>query len=224
MNGYLRQSTASQVRTVGPFIDDVDFKSLENALSIANTDIKIKKNGGASGNKNSGGATADGAGGLYHLTWDATDTNTVGELYYSIKVAGALVVFGSYVVLEEAVYDALYATDATGVAAAGALEATTQSILTDTAEIGTAGAGLTNITLPAATVTAVADGLLKRDMSAVSGEAARSPLNALRLLRNKWTLSGGTLTVTEEDDTTTAWTAPVTTDGAAEPVTGIDPT
>ena len=33
MNGYLKQSTASQVRTIGPFIDDTDFKSLENALS-----------------------------------------------------------------------------------------------------------------------------------------------------------------------------------------------
>ena len=112
MHGYLKQSTASQVRTVGPFVDDTDFKTLENALSIANTDIKLKKNGAASGNKNSGGATADGAGGLYHLTWDATDTDTVGELSFSIKVSGSLVVFGTYVVLEEAIYDALFGASA----------------------------------------------------------------------------------------------------------------
>jgi hypothetical protein len=111
---YLKQSTASQTRTIGPFVDDTDFKTLENGLTIANTDILLKKNGGASAAKNSGGATADGSGGMYHLTFDATDSATVGELFYSVKVAGALVVFGSFTVLEEAVYDALYAASATG--------------------------------------------------------------------------------------------------------------
>ena len=95
-------------------MDDTDFKILENALTIANTDVKIKKNGAASGNKNSGGATADGAGGLYHLTWDATDTATVGELYFSVLVSGSLVVFGSYTVLSAAAYDATFASAATG--------------------------------------------------------------------------------------------------------------
>ena len=114
MNGFLRQSTASQVRAVGPFVDDTDFKTLETALSIANTDVKLKKNGAAAANKNSGGATADSTTGMYHLTFDATDSNTVGELFFSIKVAGALVVFGSYTVLEEVIYDALFAASAPG--------------------------------------------------------------------------------------------------------------
>lgn len=69
-----------------------------------------------------------------------------------------------------------------------------------------------------------ADALLKRDMSAVTGEAARSPLNALRFLRNKWTLVSTLLTVTKEDDTTTAWTATVGTTAGADPVTSTDPT
>lgn len=68
-----------------------------------------------------------------------------------------------------------------------------------------------------------ADALLKRDMSQVSGEAARSPLNALRFLRNKWAISAGVLTVYEEDDTTSAWTSALTTDGGASPVTVSDP-
>jgi hypothetical protein len=71
--------------------------------------------------------------------------------------------------------------------------------------------------------TLIADALLKRDMSAVTGEAARSPLNAFRFLRNKWTLAASTLTVTKEDDATTAWTAAVSTDAAAVPVVGSDP-
>lgn len=75
----------------------------------------------------------------------------------------------------------------------------------------------------ATALTAAADALLKRDMSAVTGEAARSPLNALRFLRNKWSISGTTLTVTKEDDSTSAWTSTVSTDAAADPVTASDP-
>jgi ActR/RegA family two-component response regulator len=67
-----------------------------------------------------------------------------------------------------------------------------------------------------------ADALLKRDMSAVTGEAARSPLNALRWLRNKWAISGSTLSVKKEDDTTEAWAGTVT-QTAGNPTTGIDP-
>ena len=69
----------------------------------------------------------------------------------------------------------------------------------------------------------VADAILKRDWTAVSGEASRSVLNALRWLRNKWTISAGTLTVTKEDDTATAWSGPVTSTAGADPVTGVDP-
>jgi len=113
MDGFLKQSTAGQVRWIGPFVDDTDFKTAETALTVANTDIKVSKNGAASASKNSGGGTHD-VNGMYAVTWDATDSATVGELKYSVKVAGALQVFGSYVVLEEAVYDALFGASALG--------------------------------------------------------------------------------------------------------------
>lgn len=74
------------------------------------------------------------------------------------------------------------------------------------------------------TATENADALLTRDWTAVTGEAARSTLNALRINRNRWVISGSTLTVYEEDDTTTAWTGPVTTSASADPITGVDPT
>lgn len=67
------------------------------------------------------------------------------------------------------------------------------------------------------------DSIFKRDMSSITGEAARSLLNAIRFLRNKWSISGTTLTVTKEDDTTSAWTTSLTTDAAANPVIGSDP-
>lgn len=40
-------------------------------------------------------------------------------------------------------------------------------------------------------------------------------------MKVEWTLSGGTLTVKKPDDTTTAYTKAVTSDGAANPVTGV---
>lgn len=112
MQGFLRQSTASQTRVVGPFLDDTDFKTPETALTIANTDVKLKKNGTAA-NKNSGGGTHTNSGD-YSLTFDATDTATVGELKGTVVVAGALPVFFCFLVLEEAVYDALFAASAAG--------------------------------------------------------------------------------------------------------------
>jgi hypothetical protein len=77
--------------------------------------------------------------------------------------------------------------------------------------------------LASAERTAIADALLTRDWTSVTGEAARSVLNALRFLRNKWTLPGGTLSVKEEDDTTEAWAGAATTDAAAVPIVGVDP-
>ncbi len=72
----------------------------------------------------------------------------------------------------------------------------------------------------------IADAVLARDLG--SGTAAgtlneRTVRSALRVLRNKWSVSAGTLTATKEDDTTTAWTATVTSATGADPVTAVDP-
>lgn len=106
-------------------------------------------------------------------------------------------------------------TGADGVNLLSATQASIDAIETDT---GTSG-----VVISAATANQVADALLNRDMSAVSDTTARSPLNALRFLRNKYSVSGTTLTVTKEDDTTSAWTSTLTTDAGANPVTGSDP-
>lgn len=76
----------------------------------------------------------------------------------------------------------------------------------------------------APSATSIADAILTRDWTAVTGEASRSVLNALRALRNKVSRTSATeITVTEEDDTTAAWTATITTDNSASPITGVDP-
>lgn len=190
---YLKQSTATQHQPIGPFLDEDDGKTAETGLTIANTDIKLWKEGATSfANKNSGGAAYE-DNGFYGITFDATDTNTVGKLKMQIHVAGALPVFETFYVLEEAIYDALFAGSAAGFSSSGevtllaatqasidavetdtsttlqaeldaiqaavitnaagvdiaadiiAVKAETAAILADTAEIGTAGAGLTDV-------------------------------------------------------------------------------
>lgn len=113
MSSFLRQSTNSQSRSISAFVSDTDFKTAQTGLTIANTDVKLLKNGAASVNKNSGGGTHR-ANGSYSLTFDSTDTDTVGELEVTISVSGALVAWKTFWVLEEAVYDALVAASAPG--------------------------------------------------------------------------------------------------------------
>jgi hypothetical protein len=76
------------------------------------------------------------------------------------------------------------------------------------------------ITLTTTDFNNIADAVLKRDWTALSGEAAYSLLNAARMLRDKWNTTGGTLTVYKEDGSTTAWTRTLSTDPTAAPITG----
>lgn len=113
MAQVLRQSTASQEILLGPFVDSTDGDTAETGLTIANTDIKLFKHGGTTlTDKNSGGATHI-SNGYYYAVLDATDTDTVGNLEVHVKVAGALAVNREFIVVEEAVYDAIYASGAT---------------------------------------------------------------------------------------------------------------
>jgi len=128
--------------------------------------------------------------------------------------------------------DAIGASELAADALAEIADAVLDEALSGHSTAGTLGKALTDVlnavtstgvTIASATMTSIADALLKRDLSAVTGEASRSALNALRFLRNKWSVSGSTLTVTKEDDTTSAWTAAVTTNASADPVTAVDP-
>jgi hypothetical protein len=72
----------------------------------------------------------------------------------------------------------------------------------------------------------VADAVLNRDMSTGtdSGSATvRTIRQALRFLRNKWTLSGTTLSVKKEDDSTESWTAVVGTTPSSDGIISVDP-
>ncbi len=108
---YLRQATASQSRALGPFVDAAGVA--QTGLTINNTDIKLVINGAASANKNSGGGTHR-VNGVYGVTFDATDTATIGEMAVSVFVSGALGVSDKFFVIDAQQYDQL-TTDGTGV-------------------------------------------------------------------------------------------------------------
>lgn len=131
---YLRQSTASQEVHLGPFVDSTDAVTLESALTIANTDIKVYKAGAtAAANKNSGGATYD-ANGIYVAVFDATDTNTPGSGRIVVNMAGALPVFMDFTVLPAQVYDSLI--DGTDLLDANMSQISGAAVSTTTAQIG----------------------------------------------------------------------------------------
>ncbi len=106
---WLRYATASQEICIGRFVDSSDGNTEKTALSIANTDIKLFKNGATSlVSKNSGGATHM-ANGLYYTVMDGTDTDTLGLLEVHAHVSGALPIMRQFMVVPVDVYDAIVA-------------------------------------------------------------------------------------------------------------------
>lgn len=93
------------------------------------------------------------------------------------------------------------------------------------ADIATRAATGAAMTLTSGERNSVADALLDRDMATGTDSGGRTVRNALRFLRNKWSLDAGTglLTVYKENDSTPAWTGAVTSDAAQGPVVGNDP-
>jgi hypothetical protein len=105
----LRQSTASQEIPLGPALDNADGDTEDATLLLANTDIKIWKNGATTlANKNSGGATNI-SGGIYYTVLDATDTNTLGAMVVYVHGTGVLALKQECIVFPANVYDALFA-------------------------------------------------------------------------------------------------------------------
>jgi hypothetical protein len=72
----------------------------------------------------------------------------------------------------------------------------------------------------------LADELLSRDVGSGSGAGTvneRTVRSALRGLRNKTTVINNEMTVYKEDDTSTAWSATVSSSDSSKTITGVDP-
>jgi hypothetical protein len=110
----------------------------------------------------------------------------------------------------------------------GAVGSVTGAVGSVTAGVSIATGGVISGAIAAAELNAIADAILDRNMATGTDTGAdngttRTVRQALRRLRNKESISAGTLTVTKEDDTTASWTAAVTTT-AGDPLSAVDPT
>lgn len=106
---WIEQGSTLTVK-VGPFVDDTDGHTAENALNLLVADIILSKNGGAQAAKNEATApgNADAANiGWYNVILNGTDTNTLGHLVLAVDKAGALPVWHEYMVVTSNTYDSL---------------------------------------------------------------------------------------------------------------------
>jgi hypothetical protein len=110
---FLRQSTAVDIG-IGPFVDATDGVTAETGLTISQADVRLKKNNGAWAQVNDNTSATHEENGWYEKELDATDTNTCGILLIAVHESGALPVWHEFQVVEEAVYDALFAASALG--------------------------------------------------------------------------------------------------------------
>lgn len=106
MAQWLKQSTAFTFR-IGPFVDSTDGVTAETALTIAQADIQISKNGGAFAQTSASPTTTHDADGWYQCPLTSTDTNTLGPLVVQIVMAGALPVWKEFMVVPANVYESL---------------------------------------------------------------------------------------------------------------------
>ncbi len=144
---FLRQSTAQTIR-FGPCLDKTDGVTEEIALTLAQADMRLSKDGGAFAQKNATGNATHDSDGWYSTSLDATDVATIGELILNVhQPANMLPVWKRWWVIEEAVYDALF-----GAAAAGPLQSTVAARTLDVTAAGNAGIDWANVENKGSTV------------------------------------------------------------------------
>lgn len=118
----LRQSTIQTIR-FGPFLDAGDGVTEEVALTITQALRRISKDGGDFAQSGETGNSTHDENGWYFDDLTAADTDTVGELiFYVADPATHLPVWLRWYVVEESIYDAIYAASAAGFDANGRVD------------------------------------------------------------------------------------------------------
>lgn len=131
-----------------------------------------------------------------------------------IRVAGTNLESGTELYIDQIIISYTNALSVAGVWASATRTLTAIDEDSTTLDIDTA---------VAAAGVALADALLDRNLGTGSDSGGRTVRNALRPAVNRIVSSGGTLTVYKEDDTTSAWTAAITTDAGALPIVEVNP-
>jgi len=107
---YVKQSTAVAL-LIGPFLDETDGKTPETALTIAQADVRLSKNGGNMAQKGEATSCTHDELGYYTCPLSTTDTGTLGFLKLMVHESGALPVWVDVEVLTANVYDTMFSTD-----------------------------------------------------------------------------------------------------------------
>lgn len=198
----LKEYTATAI-LIGPFLDETDGTTAEDAIAASDMDLDIYKHSDSHPLSQVAVANEPShiANGYYSLVLEASEVDTLGRLTVTADGVGALPVWHEYQVIASEVYNAFHGTDYLHV---------------DVREIQGAQANK------------IADHTIRRtfenacDSSDGDTKAGRSLLGAIAKLVNKVAAAGGTLTVYEDDDTTSLFTQTLTTDSGADPITEID--
>lgn len=223
---YLREATSAQVM-IGPFVGS-DGGGLVS-LTVSPELLRVSKDGGTFAAKNLTASNAIHNENAYYATvFDDTDTGSLGRLLVACSIDTALPLWQEFTVLPTSIYDAWVEGSVRQDVNLLTWRGTAPNALSSSRVDATVGAMqdtvITSAAIEGSAPTRFTDDLLAKDMSAVSATiAARSPLNALRALRNRVDTSSGTLIVFEEDDATAAWSASITQNESAAPIVEVDP-
>ena len=225
---FLKQSTAYTFR-FGPFLHEDNGKAVVDDLTIEDSHIRVSKAGANFIDKNETTNAAHDEAGFYVVILNTTDTNTVGELQIACHMSGALPVFKTFQVVEEAIYDAVFAASATLITKIDAIDTVVDAVKVVTDAISTNGSGLSavpwNSSWDAEVQSEVADALAaydpptKAEMDAMwttamtesyaSDGAAMTPAQALYMILcavSEFAISSTTITGKKLDGSTTAMT------------------
>ena len=92
--------------TVGPFVTTATGYTISTALTLAQGDVWLSKNGAAAATKNQADSCGHLKHGFYACSLNSTDTDTDGTLDILIKESGYLIVWRHLMVMDGTVYDA----------------------------------------------------------------------------------------------------------------------
>ena len=203
---FLRQSTAQTIR-FGPFLDSTDGVTAETALTIAQADRQLSKDGAAFAQSGHTGNSTHDADGWYSDDLSTGDTDTVGILEFQVTVSGSLPVFKTFYVVEEAVYDAFYAASATGLLPANVTQISGSSTAADNLERGAVALVLTAVNDASATITSFVTDLT---------ETTNDHYNGRIITFTSGNLAGQATDITDYDGTTKAVTVTALTEAPAD--------
>ena len=108
-HGFIKQG-ATPTLVLGPALDSTDGVTAETALTIAQADVRLSKNGAAFAQINESTSATHMENGYYSKLTNATDTGTLGILSVAVAESGALPIRQDYLVVTADEWDRLHDT------------------------------------------------------------------------------------------------------------------